>query len=218
MRLSTILILVCLCASKWVNAYADGESSSVTEMPKLTSGKLTSGEIGGMQKTSASLSPEMQEKSNVLLSQTLNFLHDEEFEAVIIRAKELLDIDPANSAAHYYLAEAYSRLKDINNAVLHYRYAINFNPDSQEAVLAQVRLTKIEKSVAAAPAASAIPATTPLAASSVAATHAVPASPTSTLAPTPASSVPANVASAPSVAASAIPATTSLAAPSVTAQ
>jgi len=154
MRFSIILISFYLCLPAWAEVPAAGEQ--VADTPQRATG-----EIDAIKKTSANLTPEMKEKAKLLFSNATDFLRDKEYEAAVIRLKQLLDIDPASSAGHYYLAEAYFNLNDLKNAALHYHDAITFGPDSQEAVLAQVRLSKIEKSAAPATPASAVPAAAP---------------------------------------------------------
>lgn len=91
---------------------------------------------------SGALTADDRQKAGALFSQGFELFKAGEFKAAELAFKDGLDIDPANGAAHYYLAETYVRLKNEALAHTHYQRAIDFAPSTKEALLARSRLAR----------------------------------------------------------------------------
>ena len=90
---------------------------------------------------------EIKAKAKEKFTQAFNLFKEGEFEAAVIRFNQALEIDPANGLGHYYLAETYARLNDLENAMKHYNYTVLFTPDIKEAAIAEVKILKIKETL-----------------------------------------------------------------------
>ena len=93
-----------------------------------------------MRAASAALSVTNKARANDLFAQAFELFRAGEFGAAARQYLRGLEIDPANPAANYSLAETYARLKNAGQAQQHYRYTLEFGKGSKEAALAEERL------------------------------------------------------------------------------
>lgn len=133
---------------QWIKSYKlnqPGESyrEEVAALNKENERK----EIEVKMHTSEQLTPESKAKAKDKFSQAFKLFQEGEFEAAVIRFNQALEIDPANGLGHYYLAETYARLNDVEKSMEHYKYTVLFSPDIKEAAIAEVKLSKIKEAL-----------------------------------------------------------------------
>jgi hypothetical protein len=91
---------------------------------------------------SRGLSPQDKARAQALFKQAFELFQAGEFEAAVRQFDQGLAIDPANGAAHFYLAETYERQQKTARALEHYRRTIDLAPGSKEAAIAETRMGK----------------------------------------------------------------------------
>ena len=147
-ELSYVIGSTCTDRDQWVKSYKLSElgvsyRKDVEELNKAKEKEDANKKI----QTSAQLTPEIKAKSKEKFTQAFNLFKEGEFEAAVIRFNQALEIDPANGLGHYYLAETYARINDVENALIHYNYTVLFSPDIKEAAIAQVKILKIKETL-----------------------------------------------------------------------
>lgn len=98
------------------------------------------GSLEASRRQSQGLSPEQRDRVRMVFSEAFRLFQQGDFSAAALRFDDGLKVDPANAAAHFYLAETYTRLEKPDLARRHYRLVIDFAPESKESSEARARL------------------------------------------------------------------------------
>ena len=145
-ELSYIIGSTCKEKNQWVKSYKLNHVGAAYHTEIVEQIKAREKEdIDKKKQISAQLSAETKAKSKEKFSQAFNLFKEGEFEAAVIRFKQGLEFDPANGLGHFYLAETYARLNDVENSAIHYNYTLLLSPDIKEAAIAEVKLSKIRE-------------------------------------------------------------------------
>jgi tetratricopeptide (TPR) repeat protein len=147
-ELSYVIGSTCTDREQWVKSYKLNKVgiSYRAEVEELNKAKDKE-EADKKRQISEQLTPEIKAKSKEKFTQAFNLFKEGEFEAAVIRFNQALEIDPANGLGHYYLAETYARLNDLENSMIHYNYTVLFSPDIKEAAIAEVKILKIKETL-----------------------------------------------------------------------
>ncbi len=147
-ELSYVIGSTCTDREQWVKSYKLNKAGNSyrAEVEELNKAKDKE-EADKKRQISEQLTPEIKAKAKEKFTQAFNLFKEGEFEAAVIRFNQALEIDPANGLGHYYLAETYARLNDLENAMKHYNYTVLFTPDIKEAAIAEVKILKIKETL-----------------------------------------------------------------------
>jgi tetratricopeptide (TPR) repeat protein len=92
---------------------------------------------------SDALTPEQRDQARKLFETAFALLQSGDFQAAELGFEQGVAIDPANTSANFYMAEALAVLGDMVRARIFYNKVIAFDPNSAEALKAQVALNNL---------------------------------------------------------------------------